>query len=340
MLKLLTFTLLVSVLALILRSITSSVPLFPTTSPGLYSNASARFSRFLTSLQCEPVSDAADICTPDHCSGVPQRPLLTPSHYRARNLSATLTMAVYPVGELISDDIVKNGKPYCPDRIMGSLQEAAREGRVLRFLDIGSNIGSCALLAASLGHEAISVEPMSSNVRLIEMSARLSSFPATGRLTILPVAAAAKKELQVLLKEKKNSGNNIVMRSADVDMKRFGSFGGDAEYETPEIICSVPLDILLHIRPDLFRPDLIKLDVQGHEPEALQGMRSVLKQRTARLLVTEVWPMLLRKKGTDLDALFTIAAEAGYQIEGVPSLEVWRSRCEPDNAFDVLIGRI
>ena len=44
------------------------------------------------------------------------------------------------------------------------------------FLDCGSNIGSCALSWAAMGHKVYAVEPMSYNVKLIRKVVVRSSF--------------------------------------------------------------------------------------------------------------------------------------------------------------------
>ena len=52
-------------------------------------------------------------------------------------------------------------------------------------------------------------------------------------------------------------------------------------------------------------PDIIKIDVEGAEPNVLRGMRTTLEKQR---------PLLLLERSTSFDTCQTILGEAGYDI--------------------------
>ena len=44
--------------------------------------------------------------------------------------------------------------------------------------------------------------------------------------------------------------------------------------------------------------DLVKIDVEGAEPDVLRGMQSLLTRRRVKALIMEFYPTLLRARGT------------------------------------------
>jgi FkbM family methyltransferase len=83
---------------------------------------------------------------------------------------------------------------------------------------------------------------------------------------------------------------------------------------------TLPLDDVLNGR----RVDLVKIDVQGHEPKVFAGMDRTLRQNPAPVLVFEFWPDGLRQAGYDPNELLTSLGAIGYKlyvIKGAGSLE-------------------
>jgi FkbM family methyltransferase len=85
----------------------------------------------------------------------------------------------------------------------------------------------------------------------------------------------------------------------------------------------LPLDEVLAGR----RVDLVKIDVQGHEPRVLAGMKRGLHQDPAPVLVLEFWPDGLRQAGHEPDELLAGLRAIGYKLHvikgdgGLGSLE-------------------
>jgi FkbM family methyltransferase len=143
-------------------------------------------------------------------------------------------------------------------------------------IDLGANIGTMSLLAASivgpLGF-VLAIEPNSRNARLLEMSRRRNGFQ---NLTVCQSAAGPDLGLLVL----------------------HPSFSNGTTSECPDdLLASPDVQTVPAIPPQsLLRPgqrvDLIKADVEGAEYLALRGCLDVLK-RDRPMIVSEFSPSLL-----------------------------------------------
>ena len=84
---------------------------------------------------------------------------------------------------------------------------------------------------------------------------------------------------------------------------------------------------------NLGRIDLMKLDIEGYELEALRGARRLLEQRRIRAVMCEFNDYWLREAGTTPDELFGFLASAGFRCaSGRPTF----ARHSVVNAFMVL----
>ncbi|MGH9441971.1 MAG: FkbM family methyltransferase [Thermoanaerobaculia bacterium] len=73
------------------------------------------------------------------------------------------------------------------------------------------------------------------------------------------------------------------------------------------------LDEVLAARP----VDLVKIDVQGHEPRVFAGMERTLRQRPAPVLIFEFWPDGLRQAGEDPGKALANFREIGYGLSSI-----------------------
>lgn len=182
----------------------------------------------------------------------------------------------------------------------------------MSVVDIGANIGYFALLAASIvgtdGH-VLAVEPNSRNVRMLEASRRSNGF---GQISICQIAAG--RDLGLLVLNTTHSNGTTSAASGDIN-----------ELLNAETVASLPLDSLV---PSDRRVDLIKVDVEGAEYNALFGCQRII-EADHPIIITEFSPGMMRSisniSGPDY---LRWLAECGYGLSVI----------EPDgstNAADV-----
>ncbi len=189
---------------------------------------------------------------------------------------------------------IAQSKVYEP-HITGLLQGLLKPEYV--FLDIGCNIGWFSLLAASIltKGKVIGVEPNQSNLQLLYRSIIENQFD---NIAIYPYAATDRSRL--------------------LQMSGFGPYGYVHSIEDAGFtyVQGVAIDELVR---DESRLDVIKIDIEGHEPVALQGMRRTIA-RYRPIIVSEFHPKAIREYSRQepqdyLEALVSL----GYSLSVVES---------------------
>ena len=156
-------------------------------------------------------------------------------------------------------------------------------------LDVGANIGVMTMLASKVvgpSGRVIAVEPNPDNVQMLY---RNIAFSKATNVEVLPLAASDRRSVFSL-----TGRSNTHLVSA-----RGAAEGGGA------FVQSVVLDEMLG---QLSRLDVVKMDIEGHEPAALRGLdRSIARYHPA--LLVEFNPRCLRVQSEDprayLDFLFS-----------------------------------
>ncbi|MFZ0545858.1 MAG: FkbM family methyltransferase [Candidatus Promineifilaceae bacterium] len=176
------------------------------------------------------------------------------------------------IGAVIAN--TQNYEPYVTNEVQRLLQPG------MVFIDVGANIGYFTLLAAALvgpTGKVYAFEPNPDNCRMIEMSIEANGFE---NIQLFPYAVAEARQSFNLDVGGANSNGRIIDFSPE-------AVPGQG---TPMLIEAVTLDETL---ADLERVDLIKLDIEGAEPRAWQGMQQIIG-RFRPILVFEFSPELIR----------------------------------------------
>jgi FkbM family methyltransferase len=161
------------------------------------------------------------------------------------------------------------------------------------FVDIGANMGWFTLLAAGVAEQVIAIEPNPTNVQLIYRSLLANHFE---RVRVVECAVTDRPTLLRL---------NFLRSNGSV-----AAIDG-ASGQAITIVQGQPLDALL---ADAERVDVIKMDIEGHEPIALPGMTHSLT-RFRPVLVFEFHPHAIRQNANSDPAAFLDAlAGLGYRI--------------------------
>ncbi len=166
------------------------------------------------------------------------------------------------------------------------------------FLDIGANIGYFSMLAAQLVGDhgrVISIEPNPENCLLIRSSLAANGFR---HVEVYPYAAGSAPAMFML--EVEGSNGRLVPLEGRPAMSRLRF-----------LVPVAPLDSLL---TDLPRLDVIKIDIEGAEPMAFDGLRTTL-QRHRPMIISEFSPMMLRATAAvEPQVYLKLLSDLGYQL--------------------------
>jgi FkbM family methyltransferase len=169
------------------------------------------------------------------------------------------------------------------------IRNELREGSV--FLDLGANLGYFSMLACSLVKDTgkvMAFEPNPQNLQLIYESQLHNHF---ANLIVYPYAVSDRSEILRFVTVGSNGG--VVNRHSVSQVHSL-------------LVQSVVLDQVLSGEP---RIDLVKMDIEAHEPAALRGMEGLLRRHRPKL-ITEFHPWALRRHCTEPPEEFLRQLEA------------------------------
>jgi FkbM family methyltransferase len=179
------------------------------------------------------------------------------------------------------------------------LERLAGRGRVV--YDVGANIGFFTLVAArSVGREGlvVAIEPDPDNFALLAANVAANGY----RNVRLHACAVGPRAGTVTLdRSASNQG----------DHRTFGQRGERAGLE----VAMEPLDAIAAAcgRP----PDVIKMDIQGFEVDALAGMATLLARRAPLAILTELAPWLLEEAGHSATAYLDALRGNGFGFQHI-----------------------
>lgn len=203
-------------------------------------------------------------------------------------------LKLYPWrGDSLIGDLIKSTGQYEAYMLPVFVDSVPVGGTVL---DIGANIGVYTLSAARKagpGGRVFAVEPVARNVQSLCAGVLGNGFR---NVSILPVAASAEAGVVPMLRHR-NSSNGIV--DTHVDAAAAESF--------------VPAQRVDFLLAGLDRLDVIKIDIEGHEPIAWPSIE-VLVRKHRPIVFTEFNPVAIRNHARVpaeryLEALFANAGE-------------------------------
>jgi FkbM family methyltransferase len=176
--------------------------------------------------------------------------------------------------------------------VSGSLALGCYETRLLAYfaaeikpgmfvVDVGANIGLYALVAAKLVGDSgvvLAVEPCDENISFVRRSAELNGLQ---NVTLVQEAVGDKAGEAALFINNENLADHRIFQD------------GDRAYKTVMIR---PLDAIVEAVSS--RPvDIIKIDIQGAEDLAINGIRRVLLKNPSAKVFMEFWPWGITKAG-------------------------------------------
>jgi FkbM family methyltransferase len=169
------------------------------------------------------------------------------------------------------------------------------------IVDIGANIGYYTLLFSKLtgphGH-VYAFEPEPENIFLLKKNLEINSIK---NVTVIEKAVDVCESSTKLFINKKNRGNHRIFDSGDHRKSiNIQTTSIDKFFEN----INVPID-------------WIKMDIEGAEYRALQGMKNFLQKNNHLVLVTEIFPEGLKQAGSALEEVFSFLQSHNFQFEEI-----------------------
>lgn len=141
-----------------------------------------------------------------------------------------------------------------------------RLNKKMTVVDVGANIGYYTLLAARRVKKIIAIEPDGQCREILKINIDKNNLK---NVKIIEKAAGSKKEKRVLVKDRDNMGNS---RIKPTPVPSLDKEGGINNYD---MVITDSLDNMLKNEQNI---GLIKIDVQGWEPEVILGAKKILER--------------------------------------------------------------
>ena len=185
-----------------------------------------------------------------------------------------LSICISSVDEVCG--LLRTAKTYEPG-VTAVIERVLSPG--MTFVDIGANIGYFSVLAskkvANTG-KVFAIEPYPYNIKLIQQNIALNQCD---NVDVLPFALSKTKGFLSYDDSAGNSGN-----VGDLD-------SNFAKFLKSTIVYSMPLDELID---SATKVDLIKMDIEGAEYLALQGMQRIISEH-APIIISEISDEFLKR---------------------------------------------
>jgi FkbM family methyltransferase len=164
-------------------------------------------------------------------------------------------------------------------------------------IDIGAHVGYMTLLAASrvtAAGSVLAIEANSDNFALLRANVERNTLT-----NVRPVEGAAWRQ----------SDEELTMTVSPDNSGDHRVFQRDGAANTVQVR-SVAVDDLI---TDDWRADVVKVDVQGTDHVAIEGMRRTIERFRPTLLV-EFWPKGIEEFGGQADQVLAFYRELGYDL--------------------------
>lgn len=200
-------------------------------------------------------------------------------------------------------------------------------------IDLGANHGVYALLAAQIVGPTGRVDAFEPNPRLsklVDLSLRLNGFAGWARVHALG-ASEAMGTARLVFNDNFSGGGAVAL-------------AGSAAETRPGVECRlVALDDMF--ADPSYRPDVIKMDVEGHEGRALRGMRRILERSPDVRIMMEFGPAMMHNAGVsapEVTAFFESLGHSAWTIDDqggvVPT--TWAALAgQTDGLQNILVAR-
>eukprot|EP00522_Entomoneis_paludosa_P003155 CAMPEP_0172476166 /NCGR_PEP_ID=MMETSP1065-20121228/70242_1 /TAXON_ID=265537 /ORGANISM="Amphiprora paludosa, Strain CCMP125" /LENGTH=457 /DNA_ID=CAMNT_0013234387 /DNA_START=104 /DNA_END=1477 /DNA_ORIENTATION=- len=238
----------------------------------------------------------------------------------AYNLNQRPYMCVYPKEDdnFVSGSIISSGSwGECPPLTklfyQWMKQNPHQKEEDMIFLDVGANIGTCVMqMLYTTKVKLIIFEPHPLNLQKLTSTLVAQPMEVRKRVALFPVGAGQGPVESPIYMASNNRGNSVV-----------GKVIKDTESQPFEEAATVyveAIDDLFAADADAFTVPLMKMDIQGYECFAMDGMQRVLQQ--INVIKTEATALWLDAQGCSEQGLKDRITNAGFSITSIFNGEI------------------
>lgn len=226
-----------------------------------------------------------------------------------RSITGTLSTGIKKVSvqDMEAKFIVSNPKTLNTKRIGDEekiIIDLSKEAKVDDvFYDIGSNVGTYTCILGDRFKKTIAFEPHPKNAERYRENVKINSINA---------------DLYEVALSNDEGSIELLMRDADVGSTHnrisTDSIGDRDDNEKMQSTARVDMTTLDRIISDeeLEEPNIIKIDIQGAEYDALRGMKETLRSNEVRLIYIEPHPKYLPKYDVSTCDIVDLLEEYGF----------------------------
>lgn len=219
-------------------------------------------------------------------------------------------VCVHSEADAVSSYFIAHGRSadcqYVPDLLaIGSQAQPEKGGKGL-YVDVGANIGVCAIEAAALGYRVIALEAEPRSFALLQDSARLNSLD--GRLVVVNAAAWDSDGWRRIFVEDGNFAHAIVPDDASGASLQLSSEWSNATFQV-DVIRAVTLDTVVNETVAL-----LNIDVHGSELRVLRGARTLMRRHGVLCLRIAFSPLLVAVVGDSPLELLVELHNLGFDL--------------------------
>lgn len=191
------------------------------------------------------------------------------------------SLYLHPKGDMISDRVWYAGKWDDCQNILNTAVSKLPNLKKLTIVEIGTNIGACAIPYISNGHKVFGFEPFPPSIELVRKSIKANSN-LPGELILIEAGASNKKSESNIFFEHNNLGNSRVGNNTEnYNIKQF-------YYQKHQKIRLTTIDSVVNEHVNL-----LKLDCQGYELFAAMGAIELIEKYGIDLIIFEFTPIFL-----------------------------------------------
>ncbi len=214
---------------------------------------------------------------------------------------------------------------------MRTFLRTLNEVKDANVIDIGANIGLYTLLSAKLNRSVIAVEPLHENLNRLHKAAQIEKVESK-IVALVNAVSNERKQLKLSIMDYNIGGSHVAEDDLIDENERFQLTSSSV------IVNSIILDDLFDVyrikMPNASRKIIMKLDIEGYEPYAIEKGQHLFKKLEVVAIFMEIGKMVEKLKTINrtnynnylmkIKNMFRILSELNYEpyeVNGFNKLE-------------------